>query len=102
MLILKTILYLILSQSNECRTGVIWQNLDVLHTTRANEFCTRCNCFMYFSSTIKSRELQQDGSVSKERVCDQWDVSATSRTGVRKVGRVCDQLNGFVSSRTGV
>ena len=41
--------------------------------------------------------------MSKERVCDhQWDVSATSRTGVRKVGRVCDQFNGFVSSRTGV
>ena len=25
------------------KTGVIWQNLDVLQTTRANDFCTRCD-----------------------------------------------------------
>ena len=37
---------------------LIWQNLDVLPKIRANEFCTRCNCFMYLSSIFKKRELQ--------------------------------------------
>ena len=54
----QTRLSIYLEAKSQAKGGLIWQNLDVLHTTRAYAFCTRCNCFMHLSSTLKRRELQ--------------------------------------------